>query len=1035
MNLSEIFIRRPVMTTLIMLAILIFGTMAYRNLPVNDLPTVDFPTVSVSANLPGASPETMASAVAVPLEKEFSTIPGLDSMTSSNSQGSTNITLQFTLDRDIDSAAQDVQAAISKSLRSLPSDMPNPPSYQKVNPADSPILYMALSSPLLPLSKVDEYAQTFLAQRIASVQGVAQVSVFGSQKYAVRIQLDPRKLATLGIGVEDVTLAIRRGNVNMPTGTLQGSHQAFTVESEGQLNDAKEYRPLIVAWRGGRPVRLEDVAQVIDSVENTRSSSWYKDTRAVVLAVQRQPGTNTVQVVDRIREILPTVRAQIPPSVSLDILFDRSESIRESVNEVKFTLVLTLGLVVLVIFLFLRNIRATIIPSLALPMSIVCTFAIMYAMGFSLNNISLIALVLSVGFVVDDAIVMLENIVRHIEMGERPLQAALKGSREIGFTIISMTASLVAVFIPVLFMGGIVGRILNEFAVSIAAAILVSGFVSLSLTPMLCGLFLKPHDQERHGRLFNASEKVFTALQDLYRVTLAFTLRHKLITISIFFITVGLTVYLFREIPKGFLPSEDRGMIFGQTEAAQGTSYESMVRHQLAVNRVLLDEPNIDAFMSSVGSGNTGRVFIHLKPRHDRELDADQVIQKMRPALSEIPGVRAFFQNPPPISFGGRLSRSQFQFTLQSPNTDELYHYAPILEQKLHQIPILQDVASDLQITNPQVNVNVNRDKAAALGLSVQQVEEALFSAYGSRQVSTIFAPNNDYRVVMELAPEYQSAPESLSMLYIRSNTGRLIPLNTLATIERSVGPLSINHQGQLPAVTLSFNTPPGVALGDALEAVREAADSTLPQSISTSFQGTAQAFNSSMAGLGLLLALAILVIYLVLGILYESFIHPITILSGLPSAGVGALLALMIFDMDLNLYSFVGVILLVGIVKKNAIMMIDFALEAQRTQKLNPEQAIMQGCLIRFRPIMMTTMAALTGTLPIALGVGGGAASRRPLGVAVVGGLVLSQLLTLYITPVFFIYLEALRTRLARVFKRAPARISPTLEPEAFAK
>lgn len=1033
MNLSEIFIRRPVMTTLVMLSILLFGGMAYRKLPVNDLPNVDFPTISVSASLPGASPETMASSVAVPLEKEFSTISGLDSMVSSNSQGRTSITLQFTLDRDIDSCAQDVQASISKSTRSLPTDMPSPPSYQKVNPADQPILYLALSSPLLPLSKVDEYAETFLGQRISMVQGVAQVNVYGSQKYAVRVQLDPRRMASMQVGVEDVTRAIRQGNVNMPTGQLQGPYQAFTIESKGQLNDAQAYRPLVVAWRGGRPVRLEDVANVIDSVENTRSASWYKDTRAMILAVQRQPGTNTVQVVDRIREILPSVRAQIPASVNLEILFDRSESIRESVNEVKFTLVLALGLVVLVIFLFLRNVRATIIPSLALPMSIVGTFAVMYLMDFSLDNMSLIALVLSVGFVVDDAIVMLENIVRHMEMGESPMKAAMRGSREIGFTILSMTLSLVAVFIPVLFMGGIIGRILNEFAITIAAAILVSGFVSLTLTPMLCSRFLKTPEQEHHGWLYRQTEKIFDAMLNLYRWTLTFTLRHKPLTMGVFFLTLVLTVVLFKTTPKGFLPSEDRSMMFGQTEAAQGTSYDSMVQHQQAVAQVLMDDPNVDAFMSSASESGNGRVFVRLKSHHEREKHVDDVIQDLRPKMAAIPGIRAFLQNPPPISFGSRMSRSQYQLTLQSADMEELYEHAQVLERRLHEIDILQDISSDLQISNPQVDVNIDRDKAAALGVSVQQIEDALYSAYGTRQVSTIFAPNNEYQVVMELAPEFQRNPDALSMLYVRSDRGKLIPLNTLASIERSVGPLSVNHQGQLPAVTLSFNTPPGVALGDALDAVEKTAAEVLPSSISTSFQGTAKAFESSMAGLGLLLLLAILVIYLVLGILYESFIHPITILSGLPSAGVGALLSLMIFDMDLNMYSFVGVILLVGLVKKNAIMMIDFALAAQRNEGLSPQEAIFKGCLIRFRPIMMTTMAALMGTLPIALAIGGGADSRRPLGVAVVGGLLLSQLLTLYITPVFYLYLEALRNKTGKVFARRPLPIP--VEPEAIAK
>ncbi len=1034
MSISQIFIKRPVMTTLIMLAILLFGVMAYRQLPVSDLPNVDFPTISVSASLPGASPETMASAVAVPLEKQFMTIAGLDSMVSSNSQGSTSITLQFSLDRELDAAAQDVQSAISKSQRDLPTDMPSPPSFQKVNPADQPIIYMAVSSSLLPLSKVDEYAETFLAQRFSMVAGVAQVSVYGSAKYAVRVQLDPNKLATLQLGVNDVTQAIQSNNVNLPTGTLMGPHQAFTVESNGQLDDAKAYRPMVVAWRNGNPVRLQDIAYVSDSIENRFSAGWFNGKRAMILAVQRQPGTNTVKVVDSLLELLPTIRQQIPPSVSVDILYDRSGPIRASVHDVKFTLLLTIGLVILVIFLFLRNIPATIIPSLALPMSIVCTFAIMYLLGFSLDNLSLIALTLSVGFVVDDAIVMLENIVRHVDMGEPPMKAALNGSREIGFTILSMTISLVAVFIPVLFMGGIIGRILNEFAVTIAAAILVSGFISLTLTPMLCSRFLRDKEKQHHGRLFNASERVFAGMLATYRWTLQKTLRHRRITVLVFFATVGLTVYLFKHMPISFLPSEDRGMIFGQIEAAQGISFDAMVEHQNAVSQVLQNQPEIQSFMSSVRGSNTSMVFIHLKPLNERTKNADDVIQALRPKISAIPGVRPFLQNPPPISFGARMSKSQYQFTLQSPDTDELYKYAPLLEAKLRDLPGLQDVTSDLQISNPQVQVEMDRDKVAALGLSPQQVEQALYSAYGSRLVSTIFAPNNEYRVVMELEPKYQRDPSSLSLLYISSKNGKLIPLSTVAKISRSVGPLSVNHQGQLPAVTLSFNTAPGVALGDAVKAVQKAADETLPSSIGTSFQGTAQAFASSMRGLGLLLILSILVIYIVLGVLYESFLHPLTILSGLPSAGVGALLALKIFHMQLDMYSFVGIILLVGIVKKNAIMMIDFALEARRAQGLSAQEAIYQGCLVRFRPIMMTTLSALMGTLPIAIGIGAGADARRPLGVAVVGGLLLSQLLTLYITPVFFIYLERFSHFVLRLFGRKELALEPVGE-EVLAK
>ena len=1015
MNLSEAFIRRPVMTTLLMLAVLGFGIFAFTRLPVSDLPNVDFPTLSVTANLPGASPETMASSVATVLERQFTSIAGIDSMTSSSALGLTNITIQFNLDRNLDAAALDVQSAITAAQKLLPRDLPNPPTYKKVNPADSPVIFLAVTSESLPLSEVNEYADTFIAQRLSTIAGVAQVNIFGPQKYAVRAQLDPRALASQGLGIDEVVGAMETGNVNLPTGTLHGPNEAANVQANGQLTDAAGFRRLVVAYRNGAPVRLEQLGNVIDSVENTRIASWFKSVRGIVLAIQKQPGSNTVAIVDGIRGLLPQIEAQLPPAVKIDVLSDKSVTIREAVHEVEFTLVLSIVLVVAVIFVFLRNVRATLIPSVAMPLSVVGTFMVMHVLDYSVDTFSLLALTLAVGFVVDDAIVVLENIVRHIEEGETPMAAALRGAREIGFTILSMTLSLVAVFVPVLFMGGILGRLLREFAVVIAVAILVSGFISLTLTPMLCARFLKAHGKGEHGWFYRVTERFFEWMRGVYERTLRVAMGQRVVVLLAAVASVAATAWLFQTMPKGFVPNDDNGQIFIMTEAAQGISFEKMSELQQRAAAVLKDKPYIEGFMSSVGvggpnaTGNTGRMFLNLVPR-DRRPPVEAIIAELRPELSKVPGLRVFPQVVPLIRLGGTLTKSLYQFTLSGPDLTALYEAAPLAEAKMRGVPGLMDVTSDLQITSPQVQVTIDRDKAASLHVTAAQIEMALANAYSSRQVSTIYTPTNQYQVVVELMPEHQRGALDLNTLYVRSGNGKLVPLSAVTKTGMGAGPLTVQHLGQLPAVILSFNLEPGIALGEAIPRIEAAVRPVLPDSVTTAFQGTAQAFQSSLSGLGLLLLMAVLVIYLVLGILYESFIHPLTILSGLPSAGFGALLALKLWGYELNVYGFVGILLLIGIVKKNAIMMIDFALEAQRDHGKTPREAIFEACLVRFRPIMMTTMAAIMGTLPIALGIGGSDA-RRPLGIAIVGGLVVSQLLTLYITPVIYLLLERLRS------------------------
>jgi hydrophobic/amphiphilic exporter-1 (mainly G- bacteria), HAE1 family len=962
-------------------------------------------------------------------------IAGLESMTSINSLGSTQITLEFDLNRNLDGASVDVQAAITQASRLLPPGMPTPPTFAKVNPADQPILYLTLNSSSLPLYTLDEYAETRIAQRISMVTGVAQVQVLGAQKYAVHVQVDPYALASRQVGINEIEAALKTWNVNLPTGTINGPQRAFTLMASGQLMSASQYRPLVVAYRKGAPVRLEELGKVIDSVEDDKTASWLYNSaganRSIVLGIQRQPGTNTMEVTDGIKRLLPLFKQELPPSVKMGILYDRSDTIRESFQDVKFTMVLTLGLIVMVIFVFLRNVSATLIPSLALPFSIIGTFAVMYLLDYSLDNLSMMALILAIGFVVDDAIVMLENIVRHMEMRVKPFEAALRGSREIGFTIVSMTLSLAAVFIPVLFMGGILGRLFKEFAVTICASIIISGVVSVTLTPMLCSRFLKPLHAGQHSAFYRVTERWFDSLLHFYDVTLQWVLRYRPLTMGVSVLVLIGTIYLFAIIPKGFIPDQDTDQIAVFTEASQGTSFQQMSEYQRRIAETIHDDPDVESLVSTVGGTqastlggpNFGQMVVHLKPRAQRKQLVNDIIARLRPKLEGHPGMRVFLQNPPTIRIGGQVSKSLYQFTMQSPDKKELYAAAEQLQHELAQDPALHDVTSDLLIKSPQVNVTIDRDKAAAVQVNAQQIENALYDAYGPRWVSTIYSPVNEYKVLLELLPQYQQDPNALSMLYFKSNAGKLIPLDTLADITQETGPLAISHYGQLPAVTIAFDVKSGHSLGEAISHVEDTAHRILPPTVSTAFQGAAKAFRGSLTNLWVLLVIAIAVVYIVLGILYESYIHPLTILSGLPSAGFGALVTLTLFRMDLNIYAFVGLIMLIGIVKKNAIMQIDFALDAER-QGMPPMEAIYQGCLIRFRPIMMTTMAALLGAVPIAIGYGAGGEARQPLGLVVVGGLLFSQLITLYLTPVYYTYLARfqeswLRRRASKKLKK----------------
>jgi len=1023
MNISRIFIERPVATSVLFVSILFFGWLGFTTLPVNDLPNVDFPTITVTARLPGASPEVMANTVALPLEREFSRISGIDEMTSSSTSGNTRVTLTFSLKRDIDAAAQDVQTAISQAIRRLPGDMPEPPTLRKLNPADAPVLILAVAAKNTPMQKLDEFADSNIAQRFSTINGVAQVQVFGSQKYAVRLFVDPNALSRRGLGLDKVVSAIQSANSNLPSGALQGKARTYTVRSDGKLEKAADFNSLIIAYKDGMPIRFADIGRAEDGVENEKIRSWHNGERALILAIYRQPGSNTVEVVSQLRELLPEIERDMPAGATLNVLVDRSEFIRDSIHEVNFTLVLSMLLVIGVILVFLRNIRATMVTALILPASILGTFAVMSLLGYSLNNLSLMAITLAVGFVVDDAIVVLENITRHMEMGKNRLAAALEGSKEIGSTVVTMTVSLSAVFLPILFMEGMVGRLFREFAVTVGIAVLISGVVSLTITPMLCSLMLK--SEHVHGRLFNWSEKVFDVARDAYGTTLRWTLKHgNLVLLGSVAVLIAIGI-LYAAVSKGFIPRQDTGVIFGNTRAREGITFEEMIRHQQAIAAIIQINPNVESVMATAGQGtggvlgdNVGRYIIRLKPLGERKDTADQVIQQIRREAAGVQGVRVFLSNPPAIRIGGTLSTSDYVFTLTGTELKALYGPGQELENQLKLLPILQDVASNMELRNPEIQIRVLRDQASALGVSSQQVELALFNAFGGRQVSTIYGAADQYDVRLELDRRYQADINAMESLFIQSPGGAMVPLSAVAQIKSGVGPIAVAHFGQLPTVMISFNLAPGVSVGDAVTAIREIADEVTPPGMSTTFTGSAKAFQEAFRTLPMLMLVTIILIYMILAILYEHYGHPFTILTALPFAGFGALATLLLFSEELNIFSFVGIILLIGLVKKNGIMMIDFALQMQRERNMPPPEAIVEACLVRFRPIMMTTGAAIFATLPIALGYGAGAETRRPLGIAVVGGLVFSQFLTLYVTPVFYVSME----RMVAFFRRQRA-------------